>query len=307
MLASRNLREASPFDRWSATPLSLYSWCVRRLRPEDGGGERMTQEELVAEAVRLAGERATPGMSQEDKDDLLETTMLSLLDRKAMTPWFGRIAQLAAGGFKASSGKYLMHDEPRLPRMPDKPTLMDFFRYRVLLNKRGGMHLLQSASLAKRNGLPDKLVLACLLHDIAVTCHVRTDHGYYGAQLIEPYVDAEVAFAVRYHQSLRFFPDESVGYEYPELYMRAFGEDYVPPDYIRREAEYARGHKWYMSARLVTTNDLYSFDPDMKVEIEEFEDVIGRCFRQPEEGLGFDTSSPSAHMWRSLIWPNNFL
>ena len=62
-----------------------------------------------------------------------------------------------------------------------------------------------------------------------------------------------------------------------------------------------------MSARLVTTNDLYSFDPDMKVEIEEFEDVIGRCFRQPEEGLGFDTSSPSAHMWRSLIWPNNFL
>ena len=24
------------------------------------------------------------------------------------------------------------------------------------------------------------------------------------------------------------------------------------------------------------------------------------------EGLGFD-GSPSAHMWRSIIWPNNFL
>ena len=35
-------------------------------------------------------------------------------------------------------------------------------------------------------------------------------------------------------------------------------------------------------------------------------DIIGRNFRQPEEGLGFD-NSPSAHMWRSMIWPNNFL
>jgi hypothetical protein len=25
-----------------------------------------------------------------------------------------------------------------------------------------------------------------------------------------------------------------------------------------------------------------------------------------EEGLGFD-GSPVAHMWRSIIWPNNFL
>ena len=25
-----------------------------------------------------------------------------------------------------------------------------------------------------------------------------------------------------------------------------------------------------------------------------------------EEGLGFD-GSPTAHMWRTMIWPNNFL
>ncbi len=36
------------------------------------------------------------------------------------------------------------------------------------------------------------------------------------------------------------------------------------------------------------------------------EDVIGRNFRQPAEGLGFD-GSPVAHMWRTMIWPNNFL
>ncbi|HEY8580208.1 MAG TPA: hypothetical protein VIL72_10010 [Beijerinckiaceae bacterium] len=266
----------------------------------------MTQEELVAEAVRLAGERATPDMSPDDKDELLEKTMLSLLDRNAMRPFFGKVGLTAAGGFSASRGLYLMHDEPRLPKMPEAPTLMDFFKKRVLLNKRGGTHLLQSAALAMENGLPDKLVLACLLHDIAVVSHVRSDHGYYGAQLIEPYVDEETVFAVRYHQALRFYPDESVGYEYPDLYLRAFGEDYKPPAYIQEAAEYAKNHKWYMSARLVTTNDLYSFDPDKVVEVEQFEDVIGRCWKQPKEGLGFD-NSPSAHMWRSIIWPNNFL
>ncbi len=56
----------------------------------------------------------------------------------------------------------------------------------------------------------------------------------------------------------------------------------------------------------VVLNDLYAFDPSKKVELEEFEDIIGRNFRQPEEGLGFDRS-PVAHMWRTLIWPNNFL
>ncbi len=39
---------------------------------------------------------------------------------------------------------------------------------------------------------------------------------------------------------------------------------------------------------------------------DEFEDVVGRNFRQPPEGLGFD-GSPVAHMWRTMIWPNNFL
>jgi len=34
--------------------------------------------------------------------------------------------------------------------------------------------------------------------------------------------------------------------------------------------------------------------------------VIGRNFRQPSQGLGFD-GSPTAHMWRTMIWPNNFL
>jgi hypothetical protein len=61
-----------------------------------------------------------------------------------------------------------------------------------------------------------------------------------------------------------------------------------------------------MTSRLITVNDLYSFDPNVKVQLEDFEDILGRNFRQPEEGLGFD-GSPTAHMWRTLMWPTRML
>ena len=53
-------------------------------------------------------------------------------------------------------------------------------------------------------------------------------------------------------------------------------------------------------------NDLYAFDPNAEVQLDEFADIIGRNFRQPEEGLGFD-NSPTAHMWRTIMWPTRFL
>ncbi len=148
--------------------------------------------------------------------------------------------------------------------------------------------------------------MACLLHDIAIAGLVPANHGYWGAQLVAPYVDEEVAWAIEKHEALRYFPDESVGYRYPAAYIDYFGPDYEPPAYIRREAEAARRHRWYMTSRLVTINDIYSFDPNVLVDFDDFSDVVGRNFRQPAEGLGFD-GSPVAHMWRTIIWPNNFL
>ncbi len=197
---------------------------------------------------------------------------------------------------------YLMGHDPRLPKMPDKPTLFDFFRYRFSPSA----HMLQSARLAQKNGTSEKVVLACLLHDIAIAGFIRSDHGYWSAQLLEPYVDEEVSWAIRYHQTLRFFADESVGYKYPEMYVKLFGADYQPEPHIQAAYRYARDHKWYMTSRLITVNDLYSFDPNVKVELEEFEDVVGRNFKQPKEGLGFD-ASPSSHMWRTINWPTRYL
>jgi hypothetical protein len=199
---------------------------------------------------------------------------------------------------------FMMGDNPSLPRMPATPTLLDFFRLRF--TGLTGRHLLTSAKMALDDGQDERIVVCALLHDIANNCLIRSDHGYWSAPLIGPYVEEEIAWAVRYHQPLRYFADESVGYQYPESYRRFFGADYVPPDYIRRAAEEARAHRWYMTSRLVTIYDRYFFDDISSPDPEIFTDIIGRHFRQPKTGLGFD-DSPTAHMWRTMIWPNNFL
>jgi hypothetical protein len=199
---------------------------------------------------------------------------------------------------------FMMGDNPALPAMPDRPCLRDFFELRF--NRIARSHLLQSATVARANGLDEKVITACLLHDIAIAGLLSANHGYWGAQIVRPYVDEEVAWAIEKHEALRYFADESVGYTYPQAYIDYFGPDYDPPAYLRAEHAAARKHRWYMTSRLITINDIYSFDPASVVDFSEFEDLLGRNFRQPAEGLGFD-GSPVAHMWRTMIWPNNFL
>lgn len=233
-----------------------------------------------------------------EKADALEQAMSAVLDRTVAEPFGCRIGEKSSEG----PAPFLMGDDPRLPQMPARPTLVDFFNLRFA----PAHHLLQSARLALRNNYDEKVVMACLLHDISVYGLIRTDHGYWCAQMIKPYVDEEVSWAIEKHQALRFYADESVDYAYPEAYIRFFGAEYKPEPYIEQSYRDARKHKWYMTSRLITVNDLYSFEEGVQVDVEEFTDIIGRNFRQPKEGLGFD-GSPTAHMWRSMIWPNNFL
>jgi hypothetical protein len=245
----------------------------------------------------------------ERADELEEQLMNELSERIATKSVLfnmgdGKVEMEGGAALQAKHpGKlFLMGADPRLPKMPDKPTLIDFFKLRFASTA----HLLQSATHALKAGMDEKVILACLLHDIGVVSFIRCDHGYWGAQMIEPYVDEEVSWAVRTHQALRFFPDESVGYKYPDMYIKYFGADYEPEDYIKAEYERARNHKWYMTSRLICVNDIYSFDPNAKVDLDDFVDIVGRNFKQPKEGLGFD-NSPSAHMWRTLMWPTRFL
>ena len=90
------------------------------------------------------------------------------------------------------------------------------------------------------------------------------------------------------------------------LATKAIHAGYRPDPYVEEDYKRMRDHKWYMSGRMITVHDIYSFDPAAKVELEEFTDVIGRNFRQPEQGLGFD-NSPVAHMWRAMIRPAKYL
>jgi hypothetical protein len=187
----------------------------------------------------------------------------------------------------------------RLEPMSAKPTLKEFFERRFA----PANHVLQSANRALKTGMSEEIVLACLLHD-TVHALIKVDHGWWGAQLYEPYVSPKVTFAIRYHQALRFYPDTEAGYEYPEMYYNMFGVDYEPPPHVAAAYKFARKHKWYMHSRLVTVNDLYAFDRNAVVTIDPFIDIIGRHFKQPKEGLGND-NSPVAHMWRTLANPDS--
>ena len=83
-----------------------------------------------------------------------------------------------------------------------------------------------------------------------------------------------------------------------------FGSDYKPEPYIEATYQMVRNHKWYLEPRMVTVNDLYAFDPKVNPTLDQFVDIIGRNFKQPKEGLGFD-NSPVAHMWRSIARPDS--
>lgn len=257
----------------------------------------------------LGGPAAVAAMSSEAKADALEEYLEQQLDEAVATsggakkfPTVAEIeAQIETRTFRRGVGSLFSggtNKVKRLPSMPARPTLVDFFNLRWA----PANHVLQSATLAKKNGMSDEIILACLLHDV-VQSLMKTDHGWWGAQLFEPYVPEKTSFAIRHHQTLRFYEDKAAGYEYPDLYRNMFGVDYVPPPHIEANYKFLKNHKWYILPRQVTVNDLYAFDPNAKVSLDPFIDLIGKYFKQPKEGLGND-NSPVAHMWRTIVNPD---
>jgi hypothetical protein len=263
----------------------------------------------------LGGIAAVKLMSHEDRADALEDYCIEQLDeavaagnnqQQQQQAQFPTVAELEAqietrnrrrgvdSLFVAGSGNVR-----KLPPLPAKPTLKDFFELRFT----PATHVLQSATRALETGMSEDIILACLLHDV-VQSLIKVDHGWWGAQLFEPYISEKATFAIRYHQALRFYEDKEAGYEYPDLYKSMFGVDYEPPPYIEQTYKMIRKHKWYMEPRLVTVNDLYAFDPNKRPTLDVFTDIIGRRFKQPKEGLGYD-NSPVAHMWRSIANPDS--
>src|ERR1700733_11661494 len=99
----------------------------------------------------------TPTMSQ--RADALEEQMSRELDYIVVK---SRLYSMAEGDMgpavnanaimaKNPNARVLMGDDPRLPAMPENPTLMDFFKY--LFGP--AAHLLQRAKHAMKGGLPE--------------------------------------------------------------------------------------------------------------------------------------------------------
>jgi hypothetical protein len=299
-------RTLFPVETAGATGVGLR--VIRRALSSD---RRVSMEiDRRAFIASLGGPAVVALMDHEAKAEALEHYMEEKLDEMVAAqqpekfPTVAEIqAQIETRPYRRGAGTLFTGQRGEnvklLKPMPDKPTLKDFFELRFA----PANHVLQSATRAMKTGMSEEIILACLLHDCVLSL-IKPDHGWWGAQLFEPYIPEKSAFAIRYHQTLRFYPDEEAGYEYPDQYYRIFGHDYTPPQYIQDTYKMLKNHKWYMEPRLVTVNDLYAFDPNAKVSIEPFEDIIGRHFKQPKEGLGYD-NSPSAHMWRTLARPDN--
>ena len=259
----------------------------------------------------LGGAAAVSLMDSEAKADAIEHYMQEQLNQTAgaksaeprMYPTVAEIeARIETRSYRRGVGTLFASGRgnvKKLEPMPARPTLLDFFNLRFAPNN----HVLQSATRALKTGMSEEVILACLLHDCVLTL-IKPDHGWWGASLFEPYIPEKSTFAIRYHQALRFYPDEANGYRYPDQYYSIFGTDYVPPPHIESTYKMVRKHKWYLEPRLVTVNDLYAFDPKAVVSMDPFIDIIGRHFKQPKEGLGND-NSPSAHMWRTLAKPDS--
>lgn len=276
---------------------------------ESGGPVQIDRRHFIAS---LGGAAAVKVMTQEAKAEALEAYMIQQLNPPATQnaprkfPKAADVeAQIETRSYRRGVGNLFLTTQPnakvkKLQPMPAKPTLVDFFKYRFMATSN---HVLQSANRALKTGMSEEVILACLLHD-TIQEIMKTDHGYWGAQMYAPYVPEKTSFAIRYHQALRFYEDKEHGYEYPDLYRNLFGEDYVPQAHIQADYKMVRNHKWYLEPRMVTVNDLYAFEPGVVVTIEPFLDIIGRNFKQPKEGLGND-GSPVAHMWRTLAMPDN--
>ena len=150
----------------------------------------------------------TPTLSQ--RADELEDKMSQELDYIVIK---SRLYSMAEGDMgpapnaaalmaKNPNARVLMGADPRLPPMPEKPTLMDFFEFR-LAPPRICCKAPNTRSMPGCGEHGPRLPPARYF-DVGF---IRGDHGYWGAQLVEPYVDEEVTWAIRAHQVLRFYPD----------------------------------------------------------------------------------------------------
>jgi predicted HD phosphohydrolase len=122
-------------------------------------------------------------------------------------------------------------------------------------------HSLQTATRAEEDGADEEMIAGALIHDLGDAL-APENHSNYAAEIIRPYVRAEVTWVVEHH-----------GVFQKLYYARFFGED---PEL---RAAY-RGHPFYESCvRFCERWDQAAFDPDYPTHpLEHFEPLVRRIF-----------------------------
>jgi predicted HD phosphohydrolase len=125
-------------------------------------------------------------------------------------------------------------------------------------------HCLQTATRAERAGADDELVVASLCHDIGKAVSVP-NHPRIAAEILRPYVRAEVTEAILAHQDFQ-----------GRHYYHHFGLD---PDMRDRY----RDEPWFdLAERFADEWDQNSFDPEYPTEtLEHFEPKVRSVFGNP--------------------------
>ena len=127
-------------------------------------------------------------------------------------------------------------------------------------------HALQTATMAKRAGAEDEMVLISLIHDMGKVVNVP-NHGQICAEIIKPYVSDDAYNIIRTHQDFQ-----------GEHYYHYLGK----PRDLRKNYE---NESWYEKAKQFTDEwDQAAFDPEYDTEpLEYFIPLIQKFFSFPKD------------------------
>lgn len=122
-------------------------------------------------------------------------------------------------------------------------------------------HALQTATMAKRAGASDEMILCALCHDMGKVISVP-NHGQIAAEILKPYVSEDAYNIIYTHQDFQ-------GKHYYEF----FGK----PGNLRDKY---RNEPWFALAEQFTDEwDQAAFDPEYDcLPLEEFEPLIHQFF-----------------------------
>src|SRR5262249_51939022 len=119
----------------------------------------------------LGGASAVALMTSEAKAEAIESYMMQQLNAattQSSATKFPKAAEIEAQietrSYRRGVGNLFLTTQTggtvkKLPPMPAKPTLLDYFKYRFTAT---GNHVLQSAALAKKRNVSEEIILACL-------------------------------------------------------------------------------------------------------------------------------------------------